>query len=216
MKLEAVSHIDRTGNVLFRVSLTNEDNSVLTKTLSPQSLISLLQNNCEEKLNYVHIGKLPEGYVNGAIAADDSFWVLIKVPAQKRLLVHVSGHYQIPYPDLIFFFKVDHGRLSEKKVYAIKNQQLYRYPFGNVSSGGIICMGNISFKDLRLNSMNRVVDDFFSGITNNDSYSPGSNVAVSYSQQTLLEKLSTMEKFPDRWLVKSNVSLEKLMKGDMV
>lgn len=216
MKLEAVSQVNRAGVVSFRVSLTNEDKSVLTKTLSPQSLILLLQNSCELKTEYMHIGKLPEGYVDGAIASKDSFWVLIKVPAKKRLFVHVSGHYQIPYPDLIFFFKVDKGYLKEKKVFTIKDQQLYHYPFGNVNMDGNICMGNISFESLQINCMNRVIDDFFLGVTNNDYYMPGESVKVKYTQQTLLKKLSVMETFPDRWLVRSIVSLEKLMKGDMV
>lgn len=212
MRLDASTVIDRTGNVLFRVTLTEDDGSVLTKTLAPEDYLRLIQNNCTVKTEYIHLGKLPKGYVDGAVAADDTFKVLLKVPASKRLLVHTSGHYEIPFPDLIFYFEVNKGTLKEKYVYALKGKILYHYPFGNVSTNGSICMGNISCKELSLATADEAIDSFFSGVTNNDYYYPKEKVTVSYSQQVLLDKLSRLEEFPARWLKKSGTTLESLEK----
>lgn len=211
MQLNANTVSDRTGNVFFRVSLTEDDGSVITKTLSPESFLQLIQNSCTVENRYTHLGKLPEGYLDASVSSDETFRILLKVPAKKRLIVHTSGHYEVPFPNLIFYLEVCNGTLKEKYVYSLKGEKtLCHYPFGNVSTSGSICMGNISCTELTITTVDRVIDLFFSGATNNDYYSPREKVSINYSQQVLLEKLSKLEEFPSRWLKKSGTTLERL------
>lgn len=213
MNLCSETLTDSTGNVLFRVALTNDDGSVMTKTLTPESFIKLIQNGCTQELCYMHLGKLPEGYIDCSVADERSFRILIKVPAEKRLLVHTSGHYQIPFPDLVFYLYVKNGLVQKFRCYAMKRDTLYFYPFGNVSANGEICMGNISCTDITLNKTMDVIENFLGGKTNNDYFSPKNKVNNSYSQQTMLEKLSKMDAFPQRWLKKDpNNTLADLKK----
>lgn len=211
MQLNANTIIDRTGNILFRVSLTEDDGRVISKTLMPESFLELIHNSCTLENRFVHLGKLPDGYMDASVSSNDTFRILIKVPARKRLLVHTSGHYYIPFPDLVFYFEVSNGILKQKYVYSLKGEEnLCHYPFGNVSPNGSICMGNISCKDLTMEKIEKIIDSFFSGMTNNDYYKANQNVTVNYSQQVLLEKLSNMDEFPLRWLSKSPIELNSL------
>ncbi len=59
-------------------------------------------------------------------------------------------------------------------------------------------MGNISLADVCPESF---AEEFFLGVTNDDYYN-GGKVEPKYTQRQLLEKLSELEAFPDRWLVK--------------
>lgn len=192
------------GQTLFRVTMRDADAEVVSKVLSLENYLSLLGSSMklEEAEDTVRIpkGKLPEGYIDGVFARS-GFTVVWREKAKARLLIHSTGHYQIPYPDLIFVLGVKGGVIRRKYCYAAVGEKLYRYPFGNVSRDGAICMGNIRV-DVR-GRISAFSEEFFLGETNGDYYRPGESIRPKWSQEKLLEHLAKRDYFPEKWLAKA-------------
>ena len=203
---------DRTGNTLFRVSLSDESGEARVRVISLEDYISLLQGSKKMNNHFVHLkeGFLPAGCRNAYVSDDRNYIVEYVVPGRIRMFLHQNGcnrkRYMIPYPDLLFVLQVSEGHISVKKVFSLKGDRLCHYPFGNVSSSGEICMGNIDVKGLS-ESADSFTDDFFSGITNNDYFAPGENISEKWDQQKLLHKLDGLDKFPNRWLIETGKNI---------
>lgn len=208
---------DMTGHTLFRVIYTQKDGKEIIKTISLEDYLSLLGSSVKEELQYSYIpeGFYPAGYIGGSFADTKNYTAVWKVEARKRTINHTrAGRKMIPFPSLVFGLRVDRG-YAQGRVFALKNgNKLYQYPFGNVSTSGSICMGNIS--SCTEEGPQIFEDDFFAGVTNDDYFSPGSHVSLKCSQVDLISKLVDKEKFPDKWLIGSsgNIStVEELVKA---
>lgn len=88
---------------------------------------------------------------------------------------------------------------------------MFRYPFGNVSSNGSICMGNILTKKLSFEKADEFMELFFSGVTNNDYYDK-SNILPGYSLSKMINMLEKKKEFPKRWLVETGQTYAALKK----
>ena len=201
------------GQTLFRVTMRDEKGEVLSKILTLENYLTLLETSMrfEEKEDAVRVERrmLPAGYIDGAFTKS-GYTVIWREKAMKRLLIHSSGHYQIPYPDLIFVLETKDGEIRQKYCFAAAGERLYRYPFGNVSKSGAVCMGNIKVdpKD----SISSFAEEFFLGVTNEDYFERGESVKPKWSQTKLLENLSGKDVFPEKWLTKGRFeTLEELI-----
>ncbi len=212
-----------TGQVYFKttwagdmkVSLSGLKGNVVTRTLPFEDFKSLIGLSEKPVESWIRVpkgfipGSEDSGYLDGYIC--DGGWSAVwKVKGTVRQLIHTSGHYRVPFPDLIFSVMIKNGIMCSSFVFALDGDRVCQYPFGNVSVDGSICMGNIHLPK------NPVIKDFeeefFLGKTNNDYFHSGSHVKVKYSQDELLRRLSGKETFPKRWLIKKDFTLRDVVK----
>ena len=214
-KLESRLICDQTGHSVFEVTFTSTSGETVRRILTPEDYADLLGASLKEtKRNFWRIRKdfLPEGFVDGCISDENNYVVAFKVKGCVRPFLHTSGMYQIPFPDLLFIVKMNKGRISGKEVYAMKKgdgDTLYQYPFGNVSTCGSICMGNIETSEIKENGPEMFAELFFLGKTNNDYFGEGSHINAKWSQEQLLQKLDGKKEFPER-LLKQNSGFHEL------
>jgi len=178
----------------------------------------------------VPVGQLPSGYLDAVVSEKGFDSVTIYVPAQIRAFLLGIGQkmpliFNIPMPPMVFRIKSNgvnlHGdccivKGSYEEVYAQYHAgklQGYYYPFGNVSDSGGICMGNIRVTMKSMCDASIFVDAFFDGITNHDYVVRGSRVTVKKGQMELLKALHGKDKFPERWLKKSEFDFLKPAKN---
>ena len=218
MQFTATSMIDLVGNPFIKVSMIGENNKSTIRTLTIAQFIKVLGGATKEEREFV---KLRENFFpksQKAVYFSDylNYTCIWEEGAKERLLVLKTPlgdkHYHVPFPTLIFRITVKDGQVVSKYCFARKknSKTICRYPFGNVSNSGSICMGNISANDMTC--VEDFSDDFFMGVTNNDYYRNGEGrVTFEVTQEQLLDKLSALKEFPDNWLVESDVTEEQLL-----
>lgn len=210
---------DRLGNALMNVSYTDVDGMTTEKTLSLDDYLMILGNSTFSNRNScVRIGVLPFHYYDGSISTEDAatFNVILFYKEEKRAVSFGGKHWFVPFPAMVFHFKVLKGNLQWKNCYAVTSDDvnpdmsLMQYPFGNVSAAGAICMGNIqSGRIENICQIEDVVADFFMSETDNDYYA--SKNSTGLKQEQLLEKLSKLEHFPIEWLAPSSGGCSTLL-----
>ena len=208
MQFSVKSVTDLTGHQFFRTVMEDGGRSI-KRDLTVDQLVKILTGSTVDERQYVLLKDnfFPKEARATWFSDYNNYSCVFEVPAKTRLLMLKTPlgnkHYHVPFPRLIFKVTVKGGTVTEKFCYAMKkgSNKLYHYPFGNVAKGGSICMGNISAKDMK--RVSDFTDAFFSGITNNDYYGSDGNgkVSVKFSQEQLLEKLSSGKSFPDSFLV---------------
>ena len=189
------------------------------KTVSVKDLIAILNGCKEESVKVERLPRTPQGMVDLWYGQDSDFTVTIFVPRDLRPTAYLKAENErmIPYPNLLFIFKVASGNIADSKVFAIKAPRaraitdetaLYRFPYGNVWSNGKICWGGNSnvVRHKALNDMEEVVAAFFNATMNNDLYigdglHGGGNVTLKLSLEELLNKMAEEDVFPDELLV---------------
>lgn len=204
--LEAKSVTDLTGTSLMEVIFKKTNGEQISKMMSLKAFAELILGSIKKECTYSHISKefFPSEYIDGYIANDNTYKCIWKEKGIKRTMAYsadgIETLFFVPYPDLIFLINVNDGVVTRKEVYATKQNEdnLYRYPFGNVSTSGSICMGNIDTKNLIPSTF---AEKFFQGLTNNDFYKPGEHVVPKWEQTILLEKLEKVTSFPEKWLI---------------
>lgn len=196
---------DSLGQTFMKVSVTDEHGMLTEKTLAMDDYISLLTGSTFQKMSkMLRIGTLPEHYYDGSLSAnDDGFRVILHYPACKRAISFGGKHWFVPFPNLIFFFQVKNGAVTQKYCFAVPTADitsetpLFRYPFGNVGSDGGICFGNISLKIGSIQHIEEACNAFFESVTNNDYYTE----IAGMKQEKLLKKLSKLDVYPNEWLL---------------
>lgn len=211
IEMTAKSVQNTQGQTLFHVEMKNtETKEMVVKNISTEDYVLLLQKSGikrEEKVR-VRGSLLPKGYIDGAFT-QNGFDVVWREEGKQRLFVTTYGRYMIPYPDLIFAISVRNGRVMQDYVFAAVGDTLYNYPFGNVSSSGSICMGNID-TSCAATDIGSFAEEFFLGETNHD-YVDSEKIKPAWSQKQLLEKLQGKKAFPKKWLVEADVQLNELV-----
>lgn len=205
-------------SALAKVSQEFTDNSKEEKWISLSDVVQIL-NNSKVGNSYLDLGELPFGYVRGARDVFDAstFLVVMIYPAEKRILTYYGEEMVIPYPELLFEFKVIGGRVVHSGVFSVIHESgedyLANYPFGNVYGSGEICWGSNVLPNVRsMKDIELIVGLFFGAVTNNDLYRPGSNIKglkKFTNQKGLLCALEKHEIFPLKWLVKRNKTVNE-------
>ena len=223
MEFTCTNYTDRVGNSFLRVRMKHADGRETMRTFTVAQFCHVLGNSLVQEdvpLNKVKNDFWPENTIEAFFGDYENYSCIWRVKGAKRVLVYGGKHYHIPFPDLIFKIKVKKGSIVDKMCFAVKENDevgLYQYPFGNVSSAGYICTGNIHMKEIS-EYVESFSEEFFLGITNNDYYGDGSGrVNPKCSQEKLLQKLEKLDTFPEKWLVKKDVVLNDIMtKGTKV
>ena len=214
-------HESRRGDTLFTVTMEKEDGMIQKKELDLPTFLHLIDASKVVDMNYVALSKdmIPDGYIDGHFASPTNYTCVWEVKGKKRQLVYESTgagskpkHYTLPFPNLVFGLSVSNGVKQSFYCFAKKegDSRLYRYPFGNVSDEGSVCMGSISTKNV---TPSIIEDDFFLGITNNDYFGDGmKKCGMKWSQPKLFSELKGKDRFPDNWLVDAECDLQDLLR----
>lgn len=199
------------GTDLAKVTRKFTDNSEDIKWISLLDMVRILEDSTVGE-SYMEIGELPFGYVRGAkdVMDPSTFLIVLKYPAEKRILTYYDEEMLVPFPELLFEFMVTKGKIMMSNVFAIIHEQgkdfLANYPFGNVHAGGAVCWGrNVLPVINNMKEIELVIGLFFGSITNNDLYTVGMNVKKTkgfVNQKGLLLALEGKVTFPQKWLVK--------------
>ena len=218
MDFQAISVTDKETQLInVCVTLHTDDGEEIIKTISLYEFANMLGSSLLPviKKEFTHLGKLPIGYIDCFYENGGTFSILVERKAQIRKLFYEQEVYAIPFPRLLFKFVVKDGVLIDKRCAALKNDadlydfyETYQYPFGNVSSLGSICFGNINLPKINtMTDIDTVIDLFFEGETNDDYYTNGKCIVPHYSQKQLIMLLSKKEVFPEEWLYQNNIDI---------
>lgn len=208
-----------------------EDGAQEHKVVSLSDYLMSIQESVEVGREFLHLGKLPNGYYNGCVSKDDtsSFKVVIAMPERRRLINYYGDCYGIPFPSMAFFLDVRLGKLFTSLAVSLDLQNsdwigddsvVCRYPFGNVHSNYKICWGtNRELKVSSIYDAGQYITQFFGSETNNDLYSAGQNVLALpefTNQRGLFEALMERDRFPDEWLIKQELTLGQMVENFLV
>jgi hypothetical protein len=200
------------------------------KTIKVEDLVCILKGCKEEPMKIEKMPRAPQGMVDLWYGQDTDFRVSIFVPGDLRPTAYLSAKNEkmLPYPNLLFMFKVEGGNISRSSVFAVKvsraralqdDTKLYKFPYGNVwGDSGSICWGSNSgaVRHKSLSDMEGVIATFFNAVMNNDLYKPGGlngggTVTLNCSLEELLSKMSQEDVFPDKILMEAGVTYSKAM-----
>lgn len=223
---------DATGGMFFNVTV-GIGSEEKTKVLSYEGLCKFLQNSYREaEVPSVAVGRVPTGYLDAKVASDGTGVVRVLMMGKRRpfyqYLVNrtVPKEWEIPYPSMIFEISYGPRRIPGGHAYCVKGTEeeirnayfsekgveTFLYPFGNISSDGHMCMGNIHVEVPTLAEADLFLEAFWTGITNTD-YLKGekANVNVNLTQTELLMNCEKLGAFPEEMLIRSkygNTSLK--------
>ena len=205
---------DRAGRSYFVVSCEEKGGKVYTRHLTYDQMLEVLSRSGASEKSYYPMGRLPEGYVDAVMDSEGGGKVKIYVPPKERVFFlrvqeeKMPMSFRIPMPAMLFEVSFGGKRLSgaccvvdgtyEEVLndYYEGRLAVYRYPFGNVSEYGSVCMGNISYEVKNAFEANAYVDAFFDGVTNADYFQEGNRLRSKMGQMEFLGKLEKMKSFP--------------------
>ena len=212
VEIVSKTYVDEIGNLFFDVSMKNGD-MLIEKRLSVEDYLGLFEEYTTEQEEFRELPRLPEEILKARVSNMDesTFNAVVEYPAGKRAFSYMGEHMLLAFPAIISFIKVEKGVRTDTHVFCIKQEDigkekpiLYYYPFGNVSSDGSCCYGNISVSGVKdVCAAPSVLDQFLLGETNNDLWGSKFTNSGAKTQGELIEKLRKMEDFPEEWLSKS-------------
>lgn len=190
----------------------DEDNKTMSLLDFVNALTSSLENVC-----YTDLGELPFGYYRGSISPTNAatFKVAVTIPQDKRILSYYGEEHLVPFPELLFMFKVKSGKITDSRVYSVINSKSSRkvahYPYGNVYNDASICWGsNVLPRVENMKGIERIIDLFFGSETNDHLYTAGRNIIKRdqfYNQRGLILAAEGRKIFPVKWLISKEYSL---------
>ena len=85
--------------------VTRKFNSEDIKWISLLDMVRILEDSTVGE-SYMEIGELPFGYVRGAkdVMDPSTFLIVLKYPAEKRILTYYDEEMLVPFPELLFEF----------------------------------------------------------------------------------------------------------------
>ena len=206
---------------LVDIKIEENDGSVVLKKITMNNLAELFK--VKESKNYYLLANIfrnsdCEEHIEGLIFGNSderSCKGIFFIPEDIHCMNMAGEKLLIPYPSLIFAIKAKDGIIKDSKCYAVKERKiddirketsLYAYPFGNVQAGtGDICWGSNNLPYLKdVKDLQRAMNIFYGSASNLDYVKTGKSYSASYgSYQQFLKKLTELEKFPLKALVKS-------------
>lgn len=195
------------GDSFVEVMCYSADGSQSRKELTVSDFAAVLTSHTGAR--YFNLGKLPSGYYDAAFATNDTFKIVLTIPAGRQSTLYFGKPVVVPFPALAFKFNVQGRKLVKTYCFAVgDNEQLYRYPFGNVSTDGVVCWG--SNQDVLCGNYTTLFDTQLLPIKfiGSDSNSDYAGLGSHFSKETgcsciseLIKKLSSMEYFDKLFLV---------------
>ncbi len=184
----------------------------ISKHISFDAYVNALNSFRESELTIMP--RLPEKALDLRFGSKEDFVLTFFLEAQvlDSSYLKVENLVKLPYPNLVFFIKVNRGRHIDSRVFAVKecraqvneSTRLYNFPYGNVyHNTGKICWGSTdithrSYKEV--GEAGRILPTFFQAVMNDDLYRSGSTVTSKVELCEFIEKQQKKTKFDNRIL----------------
>lgn len=216
------------GRELVRLTTWSDEseNIAAVKTVEYSDFCAALEKGrCKNAV--IHTGLLPRNVLSVSIM-EDGQEVIVFLPPEVRFLGYrkrgegLRG-FMIPYPGIVLKLLLKNEYAVPRSVWCTdssvewpdRSTKLYRFPFGNVSDAGSICMGGNQLKlsgaESTTEIVNRCLEMFFATPYNGDYYSVGNKIATGASLVDALTSLHGKGNFPDEWLVDSHCIVGSLL-----
>lgn len=201
-----------------------EDGTVAYKRVELQELLKVLDLSSEKsEILTVDSKQLPKNCIRVFSHVSE------KATSNGYFLYVEEGNFDITYykdvfkdfhmPNLLFYFSINKNKIVKSKVFAVKDKIdeitddtiLYRYPFGNVFTGGNICWGtNVLPKITSPLQLKGIPYMFINSPTVDDLY-------PKYKDMTQRELLMDLQnkKFGVYDILQEDTTYEKFIKGLM-
>lgn len=226
--MELISHIEETAASVVQLQITADDGSTEKKCVSLQDYISLLQSSAVSGGSFgIRLGRIPNGCFEVSVNSTETwtFACTIILPEGTYPMRFEETDYMVPTPPMVFFFGVSKGRVTDSRVFVIRDaiasgeSRLCHYPFGNVYSSGTcgrICWGGNSLPQIKqIGELDQLVSLFLGSPTNSDLYVPQDQFVTPpeyvANLRAFYETLSKMEAFPKEILKETGMSVSELM-----
>lgn len=187
-----------------------ERGKVVSKNVAPEDFIAAIQEDMVLRTGIISRG-VREYLVSGPTTV-----ITLETPPRTRKIVYqkrninVEHKYNIPFPGLVFIFKIVSNKLNNAWVYATKEPllrksvELFLFPYGNVYGDGRICWGDESFlaaDTYTATNVSSIVTRFIQAPFNDDLDDNlfKANKEIKTSQQ-LMQLLDNTIVFPDKVL----------------
>lgn len=211
------------GATLVKIKIILSNGECETKTITFDDYCQWLLGAKEERRSYVHVNEeRPQYFFDGCLSNETGcFRVQLFVPKEKHQMVSKNFDFaeSITYPALLFDLTFEKSKPTRKCVYALKvkdakdikpDTPLYRYPYGNVSSDGSICMGNIAVK-CEFSESSKFVEEFFLGIDEGHYYQPKVMISKAWNLGRLYNEALKKGDFLNSWLVSNGKTYKNIM-----
>ena len=139
--------IDRKEPKYVSLELSGGNEGVIKKKILFKNFIKLISSSVDNERKGIILGSLPNGYFNASVQEEETFKVIVSVPAGVYPFQYFDSTYSIPFPRLVFMFACEDGKVGEGRCYALKEDTitsdslLHHYPFSNVYENGKIFFG---------------------------------------------------------------------------
>jgi hypothetical protein len=143
---ETVIRISEDG----KITVEKNENGVMShKAISPDSLLDCIKTSIQR--SGISSGLLPKDCLSYTEYDSGDKDICILFPRDKADITFLNTEYKdFPLPRLVFGFNINKGgRIGTCRMGIIGMDELikpetrmYKYPFSNVSSNGVICIGN--------------------------------------------------------------------------
>lgn len=211
---------DELGYLYFDVKVKRTDGSEEEKRLSLEDYLILFQEGTKKTTDYREVVKLPKEVSWAAQGENrDDFKAVVMLPEKVRPVFYMGQIIpDVPFPALCAYVEAKNGERARTRLFAVKelgmDAELFRYPFGNVSSiDGNCCFGNIHVTGLRdAGDALKILNAFLEGETNGDLF--GGNVAGYLNQADIYEDLRGKKKFPKRLLIGTGIKVRELCRAN--
>jgi len=222
--IQITSNTDSNGKLYFNVTVRKGEQEIY-KVLNYEALCKFLQSSYREaEIPAIAVGAVPQGYLDSKVSPNNTGTVRILCMGQKRPFYQAVMNRKIPkeweivYPSMIFEIEYGPGRVPRGRAFCVKGAEEeirkayysdkgvkpFRYPFGNISSDGHMCMGNIRTQVPSMADVDVFLEAFWTGVTNTD-YLQGEKVAAKADMTQTELLMNCSEGFPEEILMPANV-----------
>lgn len=210
-----------------QVTTEDENGMKQSRLVTVASLMEAFMKSAVQRLENVPVGGIPFGYYDAAVGSRNGKFcaeTVTVLPAGKQMIQYEESRYDICMPSLVFCFKVEEGRISNTRVYVVKDvkptdrSRLYRYPFGNVSETGCVCWGNNRLPSVRkLKDLEEAMMLFIQSRGNSDYFKSKEYCGhEGMTLRQLYEMLKDRESYPDEYLVAMKQGKKGMCLGDLL
>lgn len=209
------------------VTITGADGKKISRIVTVASVVKALCNSALQQRVNVAVGQIPFGYYDAQVSEEQGKFsadMVAVLPAGKQMMQYEETLYDVSVPSLVFCFSVTREKITETKVYVMKDEVptdkscLYRYPFGNVSQLGTVCWGRNNLPSVRsLKGLEEAMMLFIQSPCNSD-YFRGKEYCghAEISLRELFEKLKDEDAYPEDYLVALKKGRRNMKLGDLV
>lgn len=217
---ESDMNLESSGYRTCTVTNINETGICTSKKILCSQLLTILNNSMEDSNNYLELGEMPRGYLDGKVSDLNplSAKILLFIPQGVKSATYENTVFRVPMPNMLMRISIFKGRQTQTSIFCLKNDMTkqkvqdairekkkfpwYQYPFGNVGDDGSICWGNNTFKSLKKIKEVELFPIVFFDSPSNDDYYKQSRTNLDFKDVRMLyEYLIKKEKFPDEILV---------------